>query len=74
LPKSETREKKTQTDTDNLKTQCNSHRNYAAITMFPQILSLNNPPTPKTKKKKRKKKKKVAEFSADFETLEVGEE
>jgi len=42
--------------------------------MFPQILSLNNPPTPKTKKKKRKKKKKVAEFSADFETLEVGEE
>jgi hypothetical protein len=73
LPKSETREKKTQTDTDTLKTHCNSHRNYAAITMFPQILSLNTPPPPKTKKKK-KRKKKVAEFSADFETLEVGEE
>jgi hypothetical protein len=42
--------------------------------MFPQILSLDTPsPPPKTKKKK-KRKKKVAEFSADFETLEVGGE
>jgi hypothetical protein len=40
--------------------------------MFPQILSLNTHP-PKTKKEK-KRKNKVAEFSADFETLEVGED